>query len=73
MLKLDDRLQVALGAGMGVQLTLGDVERVAMWLVALRQIADGEARGQERGLAADALGELRSEHRDATGLVRRRR
>ena len=61
MLKLDDRLQVALGAGMGVQLSSGDVERVATWLVVLRQIANGAAHGQERGIAADALGEFRGE------------
>lgn len=38
MLVLEDRLRVALGAGMGVQLDTGDVEVVCRFIVVLRQI-----------------------------------
>lgn len=59
MLKLDDRLRIALGAGMGVQLTSGDVETVARWLVTLQRIAEGKRETvPPHRLAQGALGEF---------------
>lgn len=56
MLRLDDRLQVALSAGTGAQLTADEVKLVAGWLVTLRQIADGHRL--PKGIAKTALGKL---------------
>jgi hypothetical protein len=38
MLRLQDRLQIALGAGMGAQLDSGDVATVCRMIVVLRQL-----------------------------------
>ena len=58
MLKLDDRLRVAMGADMGVQLTPKDVATVAAWLVVLRKIAKGSYGGSAAQAARGVLGEL---------------
>jgi hypothetical protein len=55
MLKLEDRLRIALGAGMGVQLTSGDVETVCRMLVALRKIRESAPSPGLHGLAKEAL------------------
>lgn len=58
MLRLDDRLQTAMGAGMGVQLTAEEVKLVAGWLVTLRQISEGHRLA--KGIATNALGKYKS-------------
>ncbi len=58
MLKLDDRLMIAMNAGMGVQLTAEEVKLVAGWLVTLRQISEGHRLAKE--VATTALGKYKS-------------
>lgn len=60
MLKLEDRLRIAMGADMGCQLTAADVRVVAGWLVALRAIQEGIG-GAPKRRAKDALGEFASQ------------
>jgi hypothetical protein len=56
MLKLDDRLRVAMSAGMGVHLTPAETVLVAGWLVALRKISERRACTGANHTAAQALG-----------------
>jgi hypothetical protein len=56
MLRLDDRLRVAISAGMGVQLTPQETVLVAGWLVALRQISERRATNGANQTASRALG-----------------
>ncbi len=53
MLRLDDRLQVAMRGNMGVQLTPDEVKLVAGWLVTLRKVTERRAAAAE---ARAALG-----------------
>ncbi len=56
MIRLEDRLRIALGAGMGCKLDSGDVEIVARMLVVLRKIARSEITiGKVRPAAAGAI------------------
>lgn len=57
MLPLEDRIRVALGAGMGIQLQSGEVETVARMLVALRKIDEEPTANirQAKTLAHEAL------------------
>ncbi len=59
VLRLDDRLQLALGNGMGVNLTPQEVETVARWLVVLRKIAESKIGPGANHIAMQALGELK--------------
>ena len=56
MLRLEDRLRVAMSADMGCQLTAGEVKQVARWLVTLRRIG---TRPDGRGNSAAALNALK--------------
>lgn len=58
MLRLDDRLRVAMGADMGAQLSPKEVVMIAGWLVTLRRIAEGKTGPGSNHLAKDALGEF---------------
>lgn len=56
MLKLEDRIRVALGAEMGIRVEPSEVETIARMLVVLRKIARGEIKiGQVRQAAAEAI------------------
>jgi hypothetical protein len=57
MLPLDNRLQVAMRADMGIRLEPDEVKLVAGWLVTLRQIAEGHRLA--KGIAATALGKYK--------------
>lgn len=58
MLKLDDRLRIAMSNDMGCQLTASDVKLVAAWLVTLRRIAEGKLGSGANYLAREALGQF---------------
>lgn len=58
MLRLEDRLRIALGAGMGCSLQAGEVETICGMLVALRRVRDlaGPSNaGRMRNLAGEAI------------------
>ena len=57
MLKLDDRLRIAMVANMGVQLSSQDVVKVAGWLIALMRISENTGGAPARQAKA-ALGEF---------------
>lgn len=57
MLPFEDRIRIALGAGMGCQLRPEEVREVAGYLVALRAIRKGASGRQAVQLATAALKE----------------
>ena len=59
MLKLDDRLRIAMQAQMSAHLTAAECVIVARWLTVLRQISTGRrANPSPQDAARDALGEF---------------
>lgn len=49
LLRLDDRIHVALGANMGFHVDAHEVEGIARTLVILRQIDEGCKKSRDRG------------------------
>lgn len=49
LLRLDDRIRIALGANMGFRVEAHEVEGIARTLVILRQIDEGCKKSRDRG------------------------
>ena len=61
MLRLDDRLRLAMTHGMSAQLTPEEAKQVAGWLVTLRSISRGRSGRAAGRAAAAALGDMKPE------------
>lgn len=53
MLRFEDRMRIALGAGMGFQVQPSEVESVARMLVVLRKLREGVKPGTNAGRLID--------------------